>query len=97
MYNGYLFNHGFMVSHPQTFEVIQWGLAIGVPSADSYALRQAYKRACAWMRESRQDTPYYGESVRPLYHLTIYRICDGEMTPAYIVDWQGKVYAWEVE
>lgn len=97
MYNGFLYNRGFMVSHPNTFEVIQWGLAIDVPSADSYALHQAYKRACAWMRESRQDEYYRITPIRPLYHLTIYRVCDGEVTPAYIVDWQGKVYAWEVE
>lgn len=97
MYKGFHYAHGFMISHPQTFEVIQWGLAVDVPSADSYALRQAYKRACSWMRDSRQGVLHYGESVRPLYHLTIYRVRDGEAIPAYIVDWQGNVYAWEVE
>lgn len=97
MYKGFNYNHGFMISHPQTFEVIQWGLAADVPSSDSYALRQVYLRACSWLRESRQGVLHYGGSVRPLYHLTIYRVNDGEATPAYIVDWRGKVYAWEVE
>lgn len=97
MYKGYHYDYGFMVSHPQTFEVIQWGYAVNIQSADSYALSQAYKRAYSWLRDSRQGVFHYGESVRPLYHLIIYRVYDGRATPAYIVDWQGKVYAWEVE
>lgn len=90
MYKGFHYNRGFMISHPQTFEVIQWGCAVDVPSANSYALRQAYKRAYSWLREFH----LFG---RPPYYLIIYRVCDDKKIPAYIVDWQGNLSALEVK